>query len=57
MARGEAAKGSDLDLLAEMEEMESMRAYDDAKASGDEAIPLEQAISEIEHPRDLQEYP
>ena len=36
-------------LLEEVEELESIRAYDAAKASGDEAIPLEQAISEIEH--------
>ena len=37
-------------LLEELEELESIRAYDVAKASGDEAIPLEQAISEIERP-------
>jgi hypothetical protein len=36
-------------LLEELEELESIRAYDFAKASGDEAIPFEQAISEIEH--------
>ena len=35
-------------LLEELEELESIRAYDVAKASGDEAIPFEQAISEIE---------
>jgi hypothetical protein len=35
-------------LLAELEELESIRAYDAAKASGDEAIPFEQAIAEIE---------
>lgn len=35
-------------LLEELEELESIRAYDAAKASGDEAIPFEQAISEIE---------
>ena len=34
-------------LLAELEELESIRAYDAAKASGDEAIPFEQAIAEI----------
>lgn len=34
-------------LLEELEELESIRAYDAAKASGDEAIPFEQAISEI----------
>ncbi len=36
-------------LLEEVEELESIRAYDAAKAPGDEAIPFEQAISEIEH--------
>lgn len=35
-------------LLAELEELESIRAYDAAKASGDEAIPFEQAVAEIE---------
>ncbi len=34
-------------LLEEIEELESIRAFDAAKASGDEAIPFEQAISEI----------
>ena len=38
-------------LLEELEELESIRAYDAAKASGDEAIPLEQAIAEIEQSR------
>lgn len=42
-------------LLEEIEELELIRAYDAAKASGDEAIPFEQAISEIEHSRDLQD--
>ncbi len=35
-------------LLAALEDLESLRAYDAAKASGDEAIPFEQAIDEIE---------
>ena len=35
-------------LLQELEELESIRAYDAAKASGDEAIPFEQAVAEIE---------
>jgi PHD/YefM family antitoxin component YafN of YafNO toxin-antitoxin module len=39
-------------LLEEVEELEAIRAYDAAKASGDEAIPLEQALAEIEN--DLQ---
>ncbi|MBM4285913.1 MAG: hypothetical protein FJ128_11810 [Deltaproteobacteria bacterium] len=35
-------------LLEAWEELESLRAYDAAKASGDEALPLEQALKEIE---------
>ncbi len=35
-------------LLAALEDLESLRAYDAAKASSDEAIPFEQAIDEIE---------
>ncbi len=38
-------------LLEELEELESIRAYDAAKASGDEAIPFEQAVKEIEKER------
>jgi PHD/YefM family antitoxin component YafN of YafNO toxin-antitoxin module len=38
-------------LLEEAEELESIRAYDAAKAAGDEAIPFEQAVSEIERKR------
>ncbi|MGB7913099.1 MAG: hypothetical protein WCF59_12835 [Desulfobaccales bacterium] len=38
-------------LLEEIEELESIRAYDAAKAAKDEAIPFEQAISEIEQTR------
>jgi hypothetical protein len=34
-----------------LEELESIRAYDVAKSSGDEAIPFEQAIEEIEKQR------
>lgn len=39
-------------LLEELEELESLRAYDRAKASGDQAIPLDQAIAEIEARRE-----
>jgi hypothetical protein len=39
------------ELLAELEELESIRAYDAAKASGDEAVPFEQAVAEIEQNR------
>ena len=35
-------------LLEQLEELESIRAYDAAKASGDEIVPFEQAITEIE---------
>lgn len=35
-------------ILEELVELEAIRAYDAAKASGDEAIPFELAIEEIE---------
>jgi PHD/YefM family antitoxin component YafN of YafNO toxin-antitoxin module len=35
-------------LLQDLEELDSIRAYDRAKASGDQAIPFEQAVTEIE---------
>ncbi|HHV54451.1 MAG TPA: hypothetical protein GXX55_03235 [Firmicutes bacterium] len=38
-------------MLQELEELEAIRAYDAAKASGDEAIPLDQAVAEIERDR------
>jgi hypothetical protein len=38
-------------LLEELEELESLRAYDAAKSSGDEIISFEQAIEEIERKR------
>jgi hypothetical protein len=38
-------------LLEELEELEAIRAYDAAKASGDEVLPLEQALTEIEKDR------
>lgn len=38
-------------LLEEAEELEAIRAYDAAKAAGDEAIPFEQAVTEIERDR------
>ncbi len=38
-------------VLAELEELESIRAYDAAKSSGDEAIPFDQAVAEIEKKR------
>ena len=38
-------------LMEELEELESIRAYDAAKSSGDEAIPFDQAVREIEQNR------
>jgi PHD/YefM family antitoxin component YafN of YafNO toxin-antitoxin module len=38
-------------LLEEVEELESIRAYDAAKACHDEVLPFEQAVSEIEKNR------
>ena len=40
------------ELLEAQEELESIRAFDEAKASDDEAIPLSQAIAEIEGARE-----
>ena len=36
------------ELLEAQEELESIRSYDEAKDSNDEAIPFSQAIKEIE---------
>ena len=38
-------------LLEELEELDAIRAYDAAKASGDEVLALEQALAEIEQDR------
>ena len=38
-------------MLAELEELASIRAYDRAKASGSRAIPFEQSVAEIERKR------
>ena len=38
-------------MLKDLEELEEVRAFDAAKASGDEAIPFEQAVEEIERDR------
>ena len=38
-------------ILEDLEELAAIRAYDAAKASGDEAIPFEQAVEEIERER------
>ena len=38
-------------LLDQLEELADVRAFDEAKASGEEAIPLDQALREIERKR------
>jgi PHD/YefM family antitoxin component YafN of YafNO toxin-antitoxin module len=38
-------------LLEELEELEAIRASDVAKASGDEVVPLDQALAEIDKDR------
>lgn len=38
-------------LIAELEELDSIRAYDAAKVSCDVAVPFEQAVREIEKSR------
>lgn len=38
-------------LASALEELESIRAYDLAKAAGDEAVPLERALEEIRRRR------
>lgn len=38
-------------MLEALEELECLRAYDAAKASGEVAIPFAQAAAEIEHSR------
>jgi hypothetical protein len=38
-------------ILEALEELEAIRAYDEAVASGEEAIPFEQAMAEIEQAR------
>lgn len=39
------------ELLEAFEELEDIRAYDEAKEEGGEAIPFEQAMKEIEQAR------
>ena len=38
-------------ILEDLEELEAIRTYDDAKAAGEERVPLEQAFAEIERQR------
>ena len=40
------------ELLEAQEELEAIRAFDEARASGDEAIPFSQAVKEIEGARE-----
>ena len=41
----------DTEWVQALEELESIRAFDAAKASDDETIPFEQAVAEIERNR------
>ncbi len=38
-------------LLDDLEELDSIRAYDAAKASGEKPVPFEEAVDEIESDR------
>jgi PHD/YefM family antitoxin component YafN of YafNO toxin-antitoxin module len=38
-------------MIEDLEELEDIRAADEAKESGEQPIPIEQAIAEIEHNR------
>lgn len=38
-------------ILEELEELDAIRAYDEAKASGEERVPFDQAFEEIERER------
>ena len=38
-------------ILEELEDLEDIRAYDEAKASGETGVPLEEAIARIERSR------
>jgi hypothetical protein len=38
-------------ILEELEELDDIRAFDEAKASGEVPVPLEQALDEIERNR------
>jgi hypothetical protein len=38
-------------ILAELEELESIRAYDAATSAGDEAVPFTEAIEQIQRER------
>lgn len=38
-------------VLEELEELESLRAYDAAKASGETSVPLEDALADLERRR------
>jgi PHD/YefM family antitoxin component YafN of YafNO toxin-antitoxin module len=38
-------------ILEELEELEDIRAFDEAKASGEKPIPIEQAMPEMERHR------
>ncbi len=40
------------EILEKLEELDEIRAYDEAKESEDEAIPFEEALKEMERKRD-----
>ncbi len=40
------------EIQKELEELDSIRTYDAAKASGDELVPFQRAVSEIERSRE-----
>ena len=40
-------------VLADIEELDDIRAYDRAKARGDEAIPFEQAVKDLKKTRSV----
>ena len=44
-------------ILKKIEELDSIRAYDTAKASRSAAIPFEQAVKEIERKRWIEDHP
>ena len=38
-------------MLGALEQLESIRAYDEAKESGDDTVPFDEAVAEIEQHR------
>ena len=44
-------------IMDELEELECLRAYDAAKASGDKSLPFEQAVDKHYHTNNIKDYP